>query len=132
MTIPITLFKVQVDNLLPKIPDDDNEVSTINIYHQIKQAVIDYSRLRPDSVTVDLSGDAGKYYEINATNFAGYSDAFSRIESIEYPAQAIADDMLPQYLQPADWDEDYYDGSTRYLFLPPYITRCQTSEVPRL
>lgn len=120
MSFPIDLFYVQVGNLLPDRLT--SEASDANVYQQIKQAVIDYGRLKPDTITVDLAGDGGRYYAINSTNLPGYSDKFSRIESIQYPAQATSADQVPQYLKPEDWDEDYYEkvGSTttRYLFLP--------------
>jgi hypothetical protein len=118
MAFPITLFFTQVDNLIPN-RIAASEASDANVYQQIKQAVIDYSRIRPEVLIVDLTGDAGKYYAINTTNFPGYSESFSRIISIEYPAQAIADDQMPVYLGADDWIEDYYDASeVRYLFLP--------------
>ena len=30
----------------------------------------------------------------------------------------MASDETPQYLDPEDWDDDYWDGSTRFLWLP--------------
>lgn len=117
MAISLSLFYLQLNNLIPSIPTS-NEVSEANLYQQIKQAVIDYSKLKPDFVVTDLAGAATRYYAINTTNLPGYSDEFSRIRSIEYPAQAIADNETPVYLEPEDWDEDYYQGANRYLFLP--------------
>jgi hypothetical protein len=120
MPFPIDLFYIQVGNLLPDRLT--TEASDANVYQQIKQAVIDYGRLKPDTITIDLAGDGGKYYAINSTNLPGYSDKFSRIESIQYPAEAVSEDASPVYLAPEDWDEDYYvtaaSVQTRYLFLP--------------
>jgi len=119
MALLITTFFTQVEN---SIPDRmTSEVSDANLYQQIKQAVIDYSRIRNTLLTVDLAGDGSRYYAINTTTFPGYSNQFSRIVSIEYPAQAIASNGTPTYLDSGDWDEDYYDASeVRYLFLPTH------------
>lgn len=120
MAFSIDLFYIQVSNLLPDRMT--TEASDANVYQQIKAAVVDYGRLKPDTITVDLTGDGGKYYAINSANLPGYSDKFSRIESIQYPAQAVSTDESPVYLAPEDWDEDYYNTvasvQTRYLFLP--------------
>lgn len=117
MTIPITLFKTQVENLIPGLLP--GEATDINRFQQIRQATADFSRIRPDITTVDVTGDGGRYYAINSTNFPGYVDNFSRIRSIQYPNAEIAADEVPQYLEPEDWSEDYYDDSNvRYLFLP--------------
>lgn len=120
MPILITTFFTQVEN---SIPDRmaTGEVSDANMYQQIKQAVIDYSRIRNTLLTVDLAGDGSRYYAINSTTFPGYSNQFSRIISIEYPAQTIVSNGTPTYLDGADWDEDYYDAAeVRYLFLPTH------------
>lgn len=120
MTIPIDLFFIQLGNLLPD--RQTSEATDANVYQQIKQAVVDYGRIKPATVSTDLAGDGGRYYAINAANFPGYSDKFSRIRSIEYPAQAVSADSAPSYLEAKDWDEDYYNTvagtQTRYLFLP--------------
>lgn len=115
MAFLITTLLTQLSN---NVPEADTELSEAARYQQIKQAVIDYSRIKPETLTVDLVGDGGKYYAINSTNFPGYLESFSRISRIEYPAGAIADDGRPVYLNPEDWTEDYYDASeVRYLFL---------------
>lgn len=117
MALLITTFFTQVEN---SIPDRmSTEVSDANLYQQIKQAVVDYSRIRTRTLTVDLAGDGGKYYAIDSTNFPGYSDNFSRIISIEYPAYAVSADSTPVYLSNEDWNEDYFAADEqRYLFLP--------------
>jgi hypothetical protein len=68
-------------------------------------------------VTVDVSGDGGNYYGIVAA-LTSWSEGFSQILAIEYPAPTVASDEAPVYLDPEDWDDDYWDGSTRYLYLP--------------
>lgn len=116
MAFLITSLLIQLSN---NVPEADTELSEAGRYQQIKQAVIDYSRIRPVTLTVDLAGDGGKYYAIDSTNFPGYSEQFSRISQIEYPAEAISADSTPTYLDPTDWNEDYYDAAdARYLFLP--------------
>ena len=61
MTILITVFLAQLTNIVPQA---DTELSEHNRYQQIRQAVLDYSRVKPARITVDLAGDAGKYYLI--------------------------------------------------------------------
>lgn len=116
MAIAINLFLVQLQNLIPDI--QAGEASEANQYQQIKQAVIDYGRIKPETIVSDLTGDGGRYYLINAANLPSYSDEFSRIQAIEYPAQAVSTDHSPVYLGPEDWNEDYYSGGLRYLLLP--------------
>lgn len=117
MTIALDTFLSQVNNLVPDL--NASEMTTISRYQQIKAAVRDYSHRRPDTQTTDVTGDGGRYYPINASNFAYWSDEFSTISAIEYPAQAVSSDEYPVYLDTEDWRQDYYDSSNvRYLFLP--------------
>lgn len=118
MAISLSVFTAQVDDLLTA---DNTEFPAISRYRQIKAAVERYSNDRPDEVTEDESGDAGKYYPLTGGSavLASWVEDFSRILQIEYPAQAVADDEIPQYLEPEDWDDRYRDGSNvLYLFLP--------------
>jgi hypothetical protein len=114
MAITLTVFRTQVDSLLVA---DDSELSQLRREMMIKAAVERYGQDRPDEITEDESGDGGRYYDLN-TLLASWVDDFSRVLSIQYPASAISADEVPVYLDPVDWDDDYYDGSTRYLFLP--------------
>lgn len=102
--------------LMNRVPEADTELNAITRNQLIKQAVMDYSRDRPDTITTDVTGDGGKYYPIS--NLTDYADSFSRITRIEYPAPTVASDETPVYLEAADWDEDYYASGTRYLWLP--------------
>jgi hypothetical protein len=113
MSISLSTFLAQLTNM---VPEADTELKAIIRNQLIKQAVMDYSRDRPDTATSDVSGDGGKYYPI--TNLTAWSDEFSRISAIQYPAPAVASDETPVYLDPEDWDEDYYAGGVRYLWLP--------------
>ena len=114
MAISLTVFRAQVDGLLSA---DDAELSQLRRERLIKAALERYSNDSPYEITTDISGDAGKYYDI-ATLITTWVEGFSRIVSIQYPAQAIASDTTPVYLDPEDYDDDYWQGSKRYLWLP--------------
>lgn len=98
------------------IQSGEDEFPIADLERQAEAAVQRYSIDRPDTVTADVSGDGGKYYPVSSLS-AWVSD-FSQVRAIEYPAQAIGDDETPQYLEADDWDDDYWDGSTQYIFLP--------------
>ena len=114
MAISLTVFRAQVDGLLSA---DDNELSQLRRERMIKAAVERYSHDAPDEVTDDVTGDAGNYYGLVA-GLAAWVEGFSRVIRIEYPAPTVASDEAPVYLEPEDWDDDYWDGTTRYLYLP--------------
>lgn len=115
MAFELAEFLTQVQNVAPKIIDE--EMATIDLNQQIKQAVSAYSQDKPDTVSEDITGDGGKYYNL-FTSLTSYEDGFSRIKTISYIAATIADDELPNYLESADWDEDFYAGGIRFLFFP--------------
>jgi len=118
MAINLTVFQAQVDGLLAA---DDKELSEIRRVRNIKAAVERYSRDNPNEVTKDVTGDGGKYYAI-ATSLTSWVEGFSQIVKIEYPAATVASDEAPTYLEPEDWDDNYWDASgaspVRYLYLP--------------
>ena len=118
MAISLTVFQSQVDGLLSA---DDKELSELRRTWNIKAALERYSRDKPDEVVKDVTGDGGKYYAI-ATSLTSWSEGFSQILKIEYPAPTVASDETPIYLDPEDWDDDYWDASgaspVRYLYLP--------------
>src|SRR3990167_6873446 len=115
MTFELSEFLTQLMNM---VPEADTELAAIIRNQLIKQAVVDYSRDRPDTIASDVTGDSGNYYPINATNLPSWADEFSHILTIQYPAPVVASDETPVYLDTEDWDEDYYAGGVRYLFLP--------------
>jgi len=115
MAFELSEFLTQLMNM---VPEADTELAAIIRNQLCKQAVMDYSRDRPDTVASDVTGDGGKYYPINTTNLASWSDEFSRISTIEYPAAVVASDETPVYLENDDYDQDYYAGGVRYLWLP--------------
>lgn len=115
MAFELAEFLTQVQNAAPKIVSE--EMDTIDLNQQIKQAVSAYSQDKPDIVSTDFSGDGGKYYDL-LSSLTSYEDGFSRIKTISYIAATIADDELPNYLESSDWDEDFYAGGIRQLFFP--------------
>lgn len=115
MTTSILTFQSQVEILLG--PDDSRtELKDLDIQEMIKAAVVRYNRDRPNEVTEDEAGDGGKYYPVSG--LASWDELYSRVVSIEYPAQAVSADTQPQYLDSEDWVDNYLVGSTRYIFLP--------------
>ena len=110
----ITAFAEQLTGLLTA---DDSELSLLRRNLNIRAALERYSADRPFLLTDDVTGDAGRYYPI-ATALPEWSEGFSRVVAIEYPAHAITADAVPQYLEPEDWQDDYWAGDIRYLFLP--------------
>lgn len=115
MAFELAEFLTQVQNVAPKIVSQ--EMDTIDLNQQIKQAVSAYSQDKPDTVSSDFSGDGGKYYNL-LSSLTLYEEGFSRIQTISYIAATIADDELPNYLESSDWDEDFYAGGIRFLFFP--------------
>lgn len=115
MTITLTTFLSHLDNL---VPDGSTELEKHQRFHFIKQAVSQYAQDQPEGDQVDdISGDGGRYYDL-ASLASAWVEGFSRIVSIEYPAQAIGDDATPIYLDSGDWDDSYFQGGVRYLFFP--------------
>lgn len=112
MTTALTTFQAQVEILLGD--DANTELSDHKIREMVKAAVERYSRDKPDEITEDESGDGGIYYDV-ANLLASWVEDFSRIISVQYPAEAITDDSQPQYLENDDWNDNYWQGGTRYL-----------------
>jgi hypothetical protein len=116
MSISLSTLSATVDGILSA---DNNELSSLRRQDLIKAALELYSHDAPDEITTDVTGDAGKYYPI-ATSLTSFVEGFSRIISIEYPAATVASDEAPVYLDPEDWDDDYWAASVRYLWLPSH------------
>lgn len=114
MATDITVFIAQLNALLSAT---DSELNAIDRQKMVETAIQRYSHDLPEIITVDVAGDAGRYYPI--TNLAAWVDGFSQIQSIQYPAEAVSEDEIPQYLEPEDWDDNYRDGSdVHYILLP--------------
>lgn len=113
MAFATHVLLAQVDYI---ISADNDELSENARISQLESAIERYSHDLPDEVIEDVSGDGGNYYAISS--LTSWSEGFSRIIAIEYPAPTVASDEAPVYLDPEDWTDDYWDGSTRYLYLP--------------
>lgn len=109
-------FLAQLDRNLKGISED--ELDADDREAQFLAALERYNKDRPDKPTADITGDGGNYYEITTTTFPGWVDGFSRVLLVEYPAAVIASDEVPTYLEDEDWQDDYYAGGKRYLYLP--------------
>jgi len=114
MAITISTFLSQVNG---HIDADDDILAEARRYREIRSAVERYSRDLPDDYTEDVTGDGGRYYGITA-NLTYWSEGFSQVVEVEYPAATVSSDEVPQYLDPDDWRDDYWSGGTRYLFFP--------------
>lgn len=114
MAFALGTFRAQVDSLLSA---DDEELIQYRRELQIKAAVEMYSIERPDEVTEDVTGDAGRYYPLTGGGAAlsAFVDGFSRVLTVEYPAKAVTADHDPQMLDPREWDDNYWDATLRYL-----------------
>jgi hypothetical protein len=112
--ILLSAFRQQVDYL---ITADNNELPLLARNSAVKGAVERYGRDRPYIHADDVTGTASHFYPI-ATALPSWVEGFSRVESIEYPAHALADNARPQYLQPLDFIDDYLIADVRYLYLP--------------
>lgn len=104
---------LQTVNVMIKASDTNEDLSSADVKNRIRDAVQQYGAELPDVVTEDESGDGGIFYAISA--LASWSEGFSSILQIEYPAQTIASDNQPTFLEDDDFDSDYWDGATRYI-----------------
>lgn len=118
MTISLAVFLSQVNE---QIRASTDELTTAARYEMIKAAVEEYSRDRPEERTEDVAGDGGRYYVLT-TELDRWSEGFSIVKEIQYPAPTIASDEQPIYLDEDDWDDNYIAESggvqTRHLYLP--------------
>lgn len=110
----ISEFLAQLDGL---IGGDNSELAQVDRYRAVRGAVERYSHDRPDKRIDDVTGAATRYYEL-ATALTDWSEGFSRVLDIEYPAHDVEDDAQPQYLDGDDWRDDYWAADKRYLYLP--------------
>ncbi len=119
MTFLLSVYDAQVNNLLA---GDTDILSQLARWRQEVSAVERYSHDAPDTYTEDVTGDGGKYYAMS--NLTYWSEGFSRVTQIEYPAAAVASDETPVYLEPEDWQDDYWaeisSVHTRHIYLPSH------------
>jgi len=114
MAFATPVFLAQVDHILTA---DNDELPSLARSELILAAIERYNHDLPDEVTTDVSGDGGNYYGIVAA-LTSWSEGFSQVLAIELPAPTVASDEAPVYLEPDDWDDNYWAGGTRYLYLP--------------
>ncbi len=93
-TLDLSTFAVQLLNM---VPEADTELTALVRNQHIKQAVMDYGRDKPEITVDDVTGDGGKYYALDGGSAvtSNWRDAFSQIQSIQYPAPTIASDETP-------------------------------------
>lgn len=113
MTTALPVFLAQVDFILSA---DDDELAFDSRAAFVEAAIERYSHDRPREAIKDITGDGGNYYAIS--NLTGWSEGFSQVLRIQYPAPTVASDEAPVYLDPDDWDDDYWDATTHYLYFP--------------
>jgi hypothetical protein len=80
----------------------------------IRRALRRYSIDKPRELAKDVTGTDSSYITINATNFPGFVEHFSRVELVEARAPVVADNEQPNYIELQEWE--YYKNSTT-LFL---------------
>jgi hypothetical protein len=122
VTFTLAQLLAQTDVVAQTNADD---VSNADRQAAVKAALEHYSRDFPWEVVGDVTGNATAYYALNATALARWSDGFSQVQRIEYPAQAVSANAQPQYLDREDWRDDYYVNDPngvrlRYLYLRNY------------
>lgn len=104
---------------------NDDDLAMADRKAAIRAALEHYNRDFPQIAVADVTGNATAYYKITTAALPAWSEDFSQIQRIEYPAQAVSANAQPQYLDREDWRDDYYvndvDGNReRYLYLENY------------
>jgi hypothetical protein len=120
MATALSVFLSTVKAIVGRV--DTDELPDADVEDRIRAAIQRYNK---DSDALppyfeDVTGDGGKYYSIPA-NLTQWSEGFSDILTIEYPAITIASDDQPTFLSPDDWNDDYWIDESgtqvRYLFM---------------
>jgi hypothetical protein len=115
MAIALATFSSTVDGILSA---DNDELSAVRRQDMIKAALERYSHDAPDEITKDITGSGSKYYIVSSVLFPDFVEGFSRVVSIQYPAATVASNEAPTYLDPEDWDDNYWVSGVRYLWMP--------------
>lgn len=115
----VASFQTEIKNLVFAGLSSDAELGDDVIQSKLEAALERYSHDDPEETTEDFSGDGGKYYDLTGGSavLSAFVDGFSQVLRVEYPAQAVSSDAEPQYLENDDWDDDYWAGGVRYLYL---------------
>lgn len=100
------------------LSDSNPLASDFEIVHEaIGSALSRYSQDRPREIVADVTGNGTEFYALTGGSpvLASWSDEFSRVVSIDYPASAVAVGYTPTWLDP-DLDWTLYETPTiRYL-----------------
>jgi len=112
MSFALTTFNENVDTL---VQDAAEILTSPDVDAQLKQALQRYSKDAPDEDVVEITGDAGQYYAI--TSLTAWSEGFSKIKAVEYPAATVASDEEPQMLESDDYTL-FEDATAKYLYFP--------------
>lgn len=98
------------------VPISTAEFSAADRVEAVKAAIETYGKDRPDLVVKDVTGTDSRYYGV--TGLTGWVEDFSRVLYVEFPAADVSANESPQLLERDAWQDDYWAGSTRYLYLP--------------
>lgn len=118
MTTALSVFNAQVDIL---IETDTDLIANTDVDAAVKAAVERYSKDSPDTSSEDVTGAATRFYVL-ATVLDNWTEGFSRVTQIEYPAATVSSNETPVYLDPEDWRDDFWaeisGTQKRHLYLP--------------
>jgi hypothetical protein len=96
-------------------------VDATTLDEAIAMAVTHYSNDRPRAdVVEDVTGNGTAYYTLVGASpvLPSWTDGFSRVATVDYPAGTVDADYHPSWLDP-DTDWRYYRDETKaYLYLP--------------
>ena len=110
----LTTFDATVEVMI-KASDSDDDLAQADRYDRIKHALQMYSADVPNNYTEDVTGDAGKYYKLS-TSLTNWSEDWSQVLQVEYPAATIASDEQPQVLESSDWRVYRGGDDAQYIY----------------
>ncbi len=102
----LTEFDTTVEIMI-KASDSDDDLDQDDRYDRIKDALQQYSHDMPQEFTEDVTGDGGKYYGLTAS-LTSWSEDWSQVLRVEYPAATITSDEAPTVLENDTWE--VYEG----------------------
>lgn len=110
MAAPTTTRNKVKYRLIDTSANNPNLADATVLDEAIGRAVVRYSRDRPLMVVEDESGNGTPFYTLVGAGavLASWSDKFSQIDCIEYPAGDVSSDYRPTFLdRQDDWQEDF-------------------------
>lgn len=93
--------------------DADYDLSASDLQAIVKAALAKYSQDLPATITEDETSAGSAYFALS--NLASWSDGFSQVIDIEYPAAVIASNTEPTYLDPGQYEVNYQIGVLKYI-----------------